>query len=85
MVTLPYVPFLSCGNIKLPYVNIGTYLSFFLYIVFFRIKSGLIVFTVELVVLITDVSIICGKIVFSLIPLPPNEKLFCDSGSIFLI
>ena len=41
----------------------GAYLSFFLCVVFFRIMSGLIMFTVKLAVLITNVTIICGKIV----------------------
>ena len=50
----------SLYNIYL--VNIGAYLSFFLFVVCFRIMSNLIVFTVKLAVLITNVTSICGKI-----------------------
>ena len=44
------------------------FLSFFLCVVFFRIMSGLFVFTVKLAVLITNVTMICGKILFCLTP-----------------
>ena len=44
-------------------VMIGAYLSFFLCVVFFRIISGIIIFTVKSAVLITNVTIVYGKIV----------------------
>ena len=49
-------------------------------VVFFRIMSGLIYFTVKSVVLITNVTIICGKIVFCLGSGPNKKYYFVTRG-----